>query len=384
MLPDDCDTAVSERTGLLISQEVVAWLERNETTATQLQKHLSDGVKGDFGVRWGPTGVDFPETVADHVAAVTLLRTQAEWALERGRMDTGVVALLAAARLIRYNGGDYSLLGFIVRQSEIKSTYEPVQSLLASGRGRLTETQLRDLQRAFAQLSEAPTLSEVLRIDWAAQMDVLRSDSNWVPNYTGNRTLRARFLGFWIGCTYLISDSKSADIYDHFRISDARCEASHGPLVQRQQRSQALDNEVAVILKKWNRPFFRLASGNFPTLNQKELWSIAWVRTVVSTLAVERFRLKYGQLPVDTAALVPEFLPEVLRDPIDNQPLRYRREAGGLVVYSIGANGRDDQGQLGPVDHEDSSATAAGDQGIRVPQFRFLDCGRPNLTSGPE
>jgi len=83
-------------------------------------------------------------------------------------------------------------------------------------------------------------------------------------------------------------------------------------------------------------------------------------------MAVERFRLKYGQLPVDTAALVPEFLPEVLLDPIDEKPLRYRRESEGFVVYSIGANGRDDEGQLSPVENEDPGTTAEGDQGIRV------------------
>ena len=139
-----------------------------------------------------------------------------------------------------------------------------------------------------------------------------------------------------------------------------------GTLPQRQQRSQALDAEVAVIRKKWYRPLFGLANGNYPNLNRKELWSIAWIRTVVTTLAVERFRLKYGQRPADTAALVPEFLPEVPQDPIDEKPLRYRREANGYVVYSIGANGRDDGGRLGPAEDENSSATAAGNQGIRV------------------
>jgi len=255
--------------GRPVSSEVVAWMERNEVTATQLQQLLLDGVNGDFGVRRAAMGVDFPPTASDHQAAVTLLRTRAEWAVERGRMDAGGAALIAAVRLIRYNGGDYSLIGFIVRQSEIKSTHDSVQNLWAPGRGRLTEPQLRDLQLAFAQLLEAPTLSVVLRINWAAEMDLLRSSSNWMPELFGNSTRRDEFLGFLVGCAYAISGSRSADVHDYLRISDARCEASQGTLAQRQQRSQALDAESAGILKKWNRPLFRRKFSTFRASTEK-------------------------------------------------------------------------------------------------------------------
>ena len=230
-LPQPPEIAYTAATGLTnsgrsVSPEVVAWMERNEATATRLQQRLLDGVKGDFGVRRGAFWVEFPATVSDHISAVTLLRTRAKSALERGQMDAGVVALIAAARLIRYNGGDYSLIGFVARQGEIGSTHEALQNLLAAGQGRLTEPQLRDLQLAFAQLLEAPTLSGVFRIDWAVKMDWLRSNSNWMSGWFGTSTLRDRGLGFLYGCAYVISGSKSADVYDLLRVSDARCDAS--------------------------------------------------------------------------------------------------------------------------------------------------------------
>ena len=370
-LPQPPASAYAPATGLTnswrpVSMEVVAWTEANMATATQLQQRLLNGLNGDFGIRLGPAMVEFPLNLSEHLAAVTLLRAQAEWAFEKGRMDAGVAGLVAAARLIRYNGGDYSPIGCIIRQGEIKSTYDSVQNLWVPGPGRLSDAQLRDLQQAFAQILEAPTLSSVFRIEWAAQMDLLRSNSNWTEALLFKGAPQDQFLGFFFRCAYVLSGTKSADVYDHLRISDARCEAFQGSLTDRQQRCQALDAEVAVIRKKWNRPLFQMVNGNFSSLNRKELWSIAWIRTVVTTFAVERFRLKYGQRPADTAALVPEFLPEVPQDPIDEKPLRYRREANGYVVYSIGANGRDDGGRLGPAEDENSSATAAGNQGIRV------------------
>jgi len=44
-------------------------------------------------------------------------------------------------------------------------------------------------------------------------------------------------------------------------------------------------------------------------------------------------------------SLVPEFVPDVPFDPVDGQPLRYRPKADGtFLLYSIGENGKDDNG----------------------------------------
>lgn len=64
-------------------------------------------------------------------------------------------------------------------------------------------------------------------------------------------------------------------------------------------------------------------------------------------LAVERFRLAYGALPENLEALVPEFLQEV---PVDyfaenDAPLHYiPGEDSAFKIYSVGWNGRDDDG----------------------------------------
>jgi hypothetical protein len=39
-------------------------------------------------------------------------------------------------------------------------------------------------------------------------------------------------------------------------------------------------------------------------------------------------------------------LSAVPTDPIDNQPLRYRRTKEGIVIYSIGLDMKDDQGNI--------------------------------------
>lgn len=41
---------------------------------------------------------------------------------------------------------------------------------------------------------------------------------------------------------------------------------------------------------------------------------------------------------------MPQYLPEVLADPYDGAPIRYKAEGDGYVVYSVGENGEDDGG----------------------------------------
>lgn len=59
-------------------------------------------------------------------------------------------------------------------------------------------------------------------------------------------------------------------------------------------------------------------------------------------VALHRHEQRHGHWPEELDVLVPEFLPEVPRDPFDGQPFRYRPELG--VVYSIGPNLLDDRG----------------------------------------
>jgi hypothetical protein len=74
----------------------------------------------------------------------------------------------------------------------------------------------------------------------------------------------------------------------------------------------------------------------------------AMLRCTLVALAAERYRLRHRAWPQTAAELVPEFLPELPLDPFDGQPLRYKRLPDGIVIYSVGADGIDDGGQISP------------------------------------
>ena len=94
--------------------------------------------------------------------------------------------------------------------------------------------------------------------------------------------------------------------------------------------------------------FHSLFSESIPTMTQfirKVLRAESSRQMVVTALALKRFQLQHGQYPSQLAELTPDWLAAIPRDPVDGQPLRYRRNADGtFLLYSIGENGRDDGG----------------------------------------
>jgi hypothetical protein len=74
-----------------------------------------------------------------------------------------------------------------------------------------------------------------------------------------------------------------------------------------------------------------------------------YLRTMVVALACERYRIQHEakRWPDTLDDLVKaKLLSAIPLDPMDNQPLRYRRTADGIVVYSIGFDAKDDQGNV--------------------------------------
>jgi hypothetical protein len=100
----------------------------------------------------------------------------------------------------------------------------------------------------------------------------------------------------------------------------------------------------------------------------------ARVGAALTAVACERYRLAHGRWPGSLAELVPEYLPAIPPDPFADGPLRLRPTDSGLVIYSVGFDGIDDDGQLA-----DGRPGSAGDIGFRlwVPERRLKGPGSP-------
>ena len=65
-------------------------------------------------------------------------------------------------------------------------------------------------------------------------------------------------------------------------------------------------------------------------------------------IALERYRLAQGDYPESLDALTPQFIDKLPHDIINGQPLHYHRTSDGqFVLYSVGWNETDDDGEVG-------------------------------------
>src|SRR5262249_42595846 len=94
-----------------------------------------------------------------------------------------------------------------------------------------------------------------------------------------------------------------------------------------------------------------------PTLLARAAEAEARRRLLVTAVAIERFRLAHRCYPESLSKLVPDFLKAKPKDFIDGEPLRYwRSEDDRFLLYSIGLDGHDDQGQLMAMDSSSGSS----------------------------
>jgi hypothetical protein len=83
-------------------------------------------------------------------------------------------------------------------------------------------------------------------------------------------------------------------------------------------------------------------------LNDASRRKHAYLRCMLAGLAAERYRQVHKDWPESLDKLCPQFLADVPRDPFAGEPLCYRRVEEGVVIYSVGSDGVDNNGNLDP------------------------------------
>ena len=104
--------------------------------------------------------------------------------------------------------------------------------------------------------------------------------------------------------------------------------------------------------------------GRLEAVVSRSVRPLAVNRAMRIAVAVERYRRDHGEhLPNDLQALIPAYLPAVPIDPFSGNDMRFASDAGGYVVYSVGANRREDGGDV-TIGWRDGDRSA--DTGIRI------------------
>jgi hypothetical protein len=263
------------------------------------------------------------------------------------------------------------LISQLVRMACLRLALAKAERVLAQGEP--SEGALASLQEQLTEEEKEPILLIGMRGDRAMR------DQFMVAVQTGQLPL----LELWRNSQgyYELDLSPLDALLFYSGISVASCRANllqltneeveivKGPPEEQQARLQALAAhapEWPAVVRKLTMPRPRQF---LLTQRMSEIYRRNWalLRSTIVALAAERYRRAHGRWPASLDALVPDFLPQVLRDPYDGQPLRMRRLDNGIVIYSIGPDGEDNGGTINRSKSYRYSAEEKGyDMGIRL------------------
>lgn len=102
--------------------------------------------------------------------------------------------------------------------------------------------------------------------------------------------------------------------------------------------SNALNGDLGAAL------FTSVLTPNFVAAVQKKSLADFLVNATILRIGLLSYHKKAGQFPDKLGALLPEFIPEIPKDPFDGKPIRYDKNC--QIIYSVGLNLKDDGGNV--------------------------------------
>jgi len=243
---------------------------------------------------------------------------------------TGITTMLGLARTLE---GEPLTISQLVRLAVVSITVASLERSLAVG--GFKDTELSGLFTSFAAAERTNLMAKALIGERASDIPA------WRPTQAGGQVFGVpqnqffRVIGFF-----------ERDLNFYLRCMETNIALASLP----PPRSLAVTNAADVFLEA-KRKFYILSGMLLPALSRltvREADGLARLRVAQAALAIERFRLANGRLPKELNELIPGFLSVVPIDPFDGAQLRYKLRPKSYVVYSIGPDGRDDDGTEAP------------------------------------
>lgn len=306
--------------------------------------------------------------------------------LHRGNRDAALENLLSMLALTRLYSDEPTLVNYMIRVAILGLSLDACWDALQEP--GWSDSQLAQLQHAVDSTRMLQQLPHVVKAERAARLaswKILRSHSYqyWMNRYgdlgkgfgitfpdstRGQLAQRWTEWGFHPLWQYAWADQEELHYLQHSQTTLTAVSDSIG------QRSwQHLQKSIEAIERNYQPPAGQWRfHGRLPILDDlsmvtgappgqrprgvfldyRQAWAVTFEHLTVHQLfatavAIRRYSLRHGAPPETLDALVPALLPETPRDFMDGAPLRYRRNTDHTFrLYSVGANSRDDGGDV--------------------------------------
>jgi hypothetical protein len=268
-------------------------------------------------------------------AAVLLLSLRTLHLTLQGEDDAAVDSVVTTLKLIRVLDSYPTMVLHTAKSLLAANVCQDIHLLLEHAHP--SEKALAKLQDTLSQTIPANTLERMFFAERAYQLEIAR---NLLPDNIASRFLQ----------------DKVPPLPERLSLPSSRL----GRLRVRQASVRYLRNMAKLIAaahRPWPQPLDATAT-NMPLPTEKPVGllsggavfirltaeTLALVRCTILTVAVERYRRQHGKLPASLDDLRPVYIDSLPLDPFTGKELLFSRDEEAYVVYSVGANRKDDGG----------------------------------------
>ncbi len=326
---------------------VRTWVGTNETVIAQLHdaaRHSHSRYPQDYTQGYN--------TLLPHLGnakhAVRVLAWQAYLQIDAGDIDAALDSIHTALSVNESVAGEPDVIGQLVRIAGTHIVFNRLEEIL--NRRPLTDPQLNRLfgllegRESMAPMRSAFAGEMCMGLHFFEDPDAF-GGLNFNGVTTGGERLKSLAAISGLKATGLWERDRSFYIQFHMDYLDALKRPFPDALEAGTKVNARLDDRKKGIRNVVTRAIAPALS----KIIEREAARVACLRLSLTAIAVERRRLAHdGRIPDALAELVPEFLPSPLEDPFDGSPLRYRKLDKGYVIWSIGRDLEDNQGDLKP------------------------------------
>jgi hypothetical protein len=320
--------------------------------ALEMARKLATMPNGRYSVNWAR---DFISTLLPHAQnareMATLLADDALLRAQDGDLDGALVSARAALNCGRSLGDEQTLVSQLVRIACDAVARRKIEWILSQGEP--SELALAVTQRALAEEAEEPLLLYGVRGERGGTDSFMEMIQNRELSLNQLRGLFGMGMGGRAGGLLSLPDVQAAVLIASARSQRAAMlhhlnevvDACKLPMPERQRKMDA----IAAKLKTGNPALaVRMLAPGIDKAATAAARACAESRCAATALAVERYRRAHGRWPDKLDDLVPAYLAQLAEDPFDGQPLRFKRSGYRVVIYSVGVDGVDNGGNIGP------------------------------------
>ncbi len=290
-------------------------------------------------------------TVLPHLAkiksATIAMELSAVWHAEGKEGKPAANDVLMALALARSLEAEPSLISQLMRAATVSIAVAALEQTL--NRTALPRESLSDLRKAFQKMEDYDARGEgfnrALAAERAISMTLLAKPQEILQVLTlGGMNISAAESNQMAAVVQKAGSLKEEQHY--YEETFQQLMAARQELFPDRLKTEDLIRQRVTAAADKKFVFTKLLISGFTGPIAKEAGCLAALRLGSTAVALEQFRAAHQQkYPAALSELTPDYLAAAQADPFDGQPLRYRQNGAGYLLYSIGPDRQDDSGR---------------------------------------